>query len=43
MPLNTTDAELRTAAAVDLAEKLRLENRQITELRELFRNMAEDM
>jgi len=43
MPLNTTDAELRTAAAVDLAEKLRLESRQITELRELFRNMAEDM
>ena len=43
MPLNTTDAELRAAAAADLAEKLRLERRQIIDLRELFRNMSEDM
>lgn len=43
MPLNTTDQELRIAAANDLAEKLKLERRQIIELRELFRNMSEDM
>ena len=43
MPLNTTDAELRAAAAADLAEKLKLERRQTIELRELFRNMADDM
>lgn len=43
MPLNTTNQELRLAAARDLAEKLKLEARQITDLRELFRNMSEDM
>lgn len=43
MPLNTTEQELRIAAANDLAEKLKLERRQIIELRELFRNMSEDM
>ena len=43
MPLNTTDSELRAAAAADLAEKLKLERRQIIELRELFRNMSDDM
>jgi len=43
MPLNTTDEELRLAAANDLAQKLKLERRQIIELRELFRNMSADM
>jgi len=43
MPLNTTDTELRASAAADLAEKLKLERRQIIELRELFRNMSDDM
>lgn len=43
MPLNTTDQEIRIAAANDLAEKLKLERRQIIELRELFRNMSADM
>lgn len=43
MPLNTTDAELRTAAANDLAEKLKLERQQIIELRRLFSDMSLDM
>jgi len=43
MPLNSTDEELRLSAANDLAEKLKLERRQILELRELFRNMSADM
>ena len=43
MPLNVTEQELRIAAANDLAEKLKLERRQIIELRELFRNMSDDM
>lgn len=43
MPLNTTDTELRAAAAVDLADKLKLERQQIIELRRLFSDMAADM
>ncbi len=43
MPLNTTDAELSAAAALDLAEKIKLERQQIIELRRLFTDMANDM
>ncbi len=43
MPLNTTDAELSAAAALDLAEKMKLERQQIIELRRLFTDMANDM
>ncbi len=43
MPLNTTDAELSAAAALDLAEKIKLERQQIIELRRLFTDMATDM
>lgn len=43
MPLNTTDEERESRADAELALKLSLEQRQITELRELFRNMSEDM
>lgn len=39
----TTEQQLRDAAANDLAKKLKLERRQIIELRELFRNMSADM
>lgn len=43
MPLNTTDAELSAAAALDLAEKIKLERQQIIELRRLFTDMSLDM
>ncbi len=43
MPLNTTEQELRIAAANDLAEKLKLERQQIIELRRLFSDMSLDM
>ena len=43
MPLNVTETERLTQAALDLALKLRLEQRIIRELRELFREMVDDM
>lgn len=43
MPLNTTEAERLAQSAIDLAEKLRLERRMIIELRELFREVTEDL
>lgn len=42
MPLNTTELERLTQSAIDLALKMKLERRVIIELRELFREMAED-
>ena len=41
MALNTTLAERRTAAANDLADKLKLERRAIIELREFFNQMGD--
>ncbi len=43
MPLNTTELERLTQAAIDLALKLKLERRIIVELRELFRQMTDDL
>ena len=43
MPLNATEAERLAQSIIDLAEKMRLERRMITELRELFREVTEDL